>query len=293
MSLNTLDCAASRTETSRSFYSSTVAEFLATDCATIVGQLARRHAAVHASAVAKQVHAWETEIELLRSAFEKIGPESQDWWILLEMPLLRLGKRIDAILLIPGIVAVIEFKIGASDFKGGDRIQTERYACSLRDFHEASQSRLVVPILCAEKAPDQVFVLTETEGVAKLIEANAATLGQVFTLLAGRHNPSAVALSARSFDASPYRPTPTIVEAAQAIYAGHEVSEIGRGDAADAELRETAASLRKITADAETYQRKVICFVTAAEQTAVPPVISIAAFPFRRIQDRSLRHCTS
>ncbi|WP_143007327.1 DNA/RNA helicase domain-containing protein [Brevundimonas sp. 374] len=186
------------------------------------------------------------------------------WSILLEVPLLRLAKRLDAVLLGPGLVIIIEFKTGAGSFAAPDRLQTERYGQSLRDFHEVSQSRLIVPILCAELAPKAPVRLSFTDGVADLMLANAATLGEALGLAAAQTDPAAVSVDAAAFALSPYRPTPTIVEAAQALYAGHQIADIGRGDAADTELQAAGSRLQQIAADAEAKRAKVICFVTGA-----------------------------
>jgi hypothetical protein len=248
----------------RSFYAATAQEFLATNKDEILGQLSRRHVRSHASAEADQIRAWQREIEILRSAFEGAGGEYQGWWLLLETPLLRLGRRMDAVVLAPGVVGVIEFKIGAGVFSGSDRAQTERYASCLRDFHAASQECFVVPILCAERAKSAVNAIEAFEGTAALVETNAAGLGLVFDELARHVDSNAPQLDGVSFDMSPYRPTPTIVEAAQALYAGHEIAEIGRGDAADAELQAAAATLQEIAAAAESSRRHIICFVTGA-----------------------------
>lgn len=178
--------------------------------------------------------------------------------------MLRLGKRLDAVVLAPGVVGVIEFKIGAAAYDAQDRIQTERYAQSLRDFHEVSQQRLVVPILCAEGAPARPLALTAFDGVANLLFANGETLAEALALLGRSLDVSVGAIDAAAFDLSPYRPTPTIVEAAQALYAGHQIADIGRGDAADQELQAAATRLRSIVAEAEASRGKVICFVTGA-----------------------------
>lgn len=137
-------------EIRRSFYSATVPDFLSADPRAIVGQLATRHVAVHATAEAEQLRAWERQIELLKVALLALGPAANGWSILLECPLLRLGRRLDTVILAPGMVVVIEFKIGAKTYDAADKAQTERYAQCLRDFHEVSQSLLVVPVLCAE-----------------------------------------------------------------------------------------------------------------------------------------------
>jgi len=251
-------------EGGRSFYAATVQVFLAASADEILGQLSRKHVKSHASAEADQVRAWQREIEILRLAFEAIGSACEGWWLLLETPLLRLGRRMDAVVLAPGVVGIIEFKIGAVAFLGSDRAQTERYASCLRDFHAASQKCLVVPILCAERAKSAVMGIEAFEGTAALVETNAAGLGLIFQELARHADSSAPQLDGISFDLSPYRPTPTIVEAAQALYAGHEIAEIGRGDAADAELQAAAATLQAIAAAAESNRSHIICFVTGA-----------------------------
>ena len=180
------------------------------------------------------------------------------------MPLLRLGKRLDVVLLAPGVVALIEFKIGATRYDSADKAQTEGYAHSLRDFHEASQRRLVVPILCAEKAPDRPTAITVADGVADLVLTNGRTLGRALTALEQHIDPNAAELDAIGFDLSPYRPTPTIIEAAQALYAGHEIADIGRGDAGDAELQAAASTLQAIAARTEMERTHTVCFVTGA-----------------------------
>lgn len=245
----------------RAFFSSSVAEFCRTDPAAIIGRLSSRHVAFHPAAEGEQVRAWEREIEILADALRNI---EGGWSVLLEAPLLRLGKRLDAVLLGPGLVIVIEFKIGASTYGAADRFQTERYAQCLRDFHAASQARLIVPILCAEQASQTPLTIKIVDGVCDLLLTNSVTLADAIQLAAGRADHAAEPLSAIDFDNSAYRPTPTIVEAAQALYAGHQISEIGRGDATDAELQAASACLRKIAADAEAQSSKVICFVTGA-----------------------------
>ena len=249
---------------SRAFYSASVAEFLAADPNAIVGQLSSRQVAFHQSAEAEQIRAWEREIEILRVALTNLADQAVDWRLLIEMPLLRLGKRLDALLVAPGVVAVIEFKIGASSYDPASRVQTERYAQSLRDFHQASQRRLIVPILCAEKAAARPLLVTAFDQVAELLLTNAATLGDALSRLAEFTVGDGTSVELHEFDRSPYTPTPTIVEAAQELYAGHQIVDIGRGDAADAELQAAAETLQKIAQQAEQEGSRTICFVTGA-----------------------------
>lgn len=248
----------------RSFYSATVPRFLSAASDQIIGQLTSRHVVFHGSAQAEQIRAWEAEIDILRRAFSSLDGATSNWSILLETPLFRLGKRLDAVVLAPGVVVVIEFKVGARSFLPSHCAQLERYALSLKDFHEASQSRQIVPILCAQHAPAVSQAITVTDGVASLILANSETLIAGLRAVQVLTDPATPALDGAGFDFSAYRPTPTIVEAAQALYAGHAISDIGRGDAADEELQRAADTLRTIASEAEANRKKVVCFVTGA-----------------------------
>src|ERR1700737_3211686 len=59
-----------------------------------------------------------------------------------------------------------------------------------------------------------------------------------------------------------YKPTPTIIEAAQALYQGHKVAEITRSDAEAINLSQTAECIAQIIEDAKSKRYKAICFVT-------------------------------
>ena len=59
-----------------------------------------------------------------------------------------------------------------------------------------------------------------------------------------------------------YSPTPTIVEAAIALYRGHSVKEISRSDASAINLSKTSDTLAEIIKFTRDNSRKSICFVT-------------------------------
>ncbi len=61
---------------------------------------------------------------------------------------------------------------------------------------------------------------------------------------------------------SGYKPTPTIVEAAQALYRGHAVEEISRSDAGATNLTHTTKCISEIIDLSKRNRRKSICFVT-------------------------------
>jgi hypothetical protein len=250
-------------ESSRSFYSATVREFLSAIPDQLIGQMSIRLAALHRQAEHDQLRAWAQEIELLQAAFAWIGDRALDWSILFETPILRLGRRMDVVILMPGVVAVVEFKIGSTSFNGQDIAQTEYYALCLRDFHAESQVRTIVPILCADVAPTVVLDPQPiVDGVSATLRVNGSSLA--LAILAASTHPGSVQepLSALAFDTSPYRPTPTIIEAARALYSGHTVADLGRGDAAALELDASSERLIELVLNARANQKKVICFVT-------------------------------
>ncbi|MBJ6759887.1 DUF2075 domain-containing protein [Myxococcaceae bacterium JPH2] len=206
------------------------------------------------------MHAWGREIDILRAALQHLGPACTSWGILLEFSLYRLGKRMDAILLAAGTVGVIEFKIGAKHYEAADWQQLEGYAHALRDFHAASQTRPIVPILCAENGPTRPITMVLHDQVANVVETNASNLHEALRQLP----PGPNLLSWEEFEASPYRPTPTIIEAARAIYAGHTLADIGRSDAATQAISDAIEFLKATAHRAQQNREKIICFVTGA-----------------------------
>jgi hypothetical protein len=111
------------------WWSANLADFLAREPEQIVGGLATRLVEAHTINRDTQVRAWRAQIELLHRA---LTGSPQSWHLLLEYPL-RLGRRIDAVLLTGHAVLVLEFKVGATSFTNIDRQQVEDYALDLFD----------------------------------------------------------------------------------------------------------------------------------------------------------------
>jgi hypothetical protein len=88
----------------RAWFSCSGAELLSRDPADTVGRLAAAQAARGLSATAEQERAWHAQIEALRRA---VRPE---WTVALEYDLVRLEKRIDAVVLTDRAILVLEFK---------------------------------------------------------------------------------------------------------------------------------------------------------------------------------------
>jgi hypothetical protein len=250
---------------SRAYYASSVSSFIETDAESILGRLATRVSSEHRGNEIEQIDSWRRQLTLLRSAVGSLGETVSAWGLLLELPLLRLGRRIDAVILVRDVVVVIEFKIGASAYAASDREQVEDYALCLRDFHAGSAGKLIVPVLCADHAPKTLVpnsLQGVVDGVAETVLANAESLSDVLRSVANACSEAVPQLEWREFDQAGYNPTPTIIEAARAVYSGHKVQDIGRADATGESLARAAERLDQIVQTARRAGDRRICFVT-------------------------------
>ena len=246
----------------RSYWAGEAGVFVQEPSSVILGQLAKRVNLEHTGNERQQIRAWERSIELLKTAIASIGEEASGWGVLLEMPLLRLGRRIDSIILVRNHVVCIEFKIGSTKFHKSDIDQAVDYALCLRDFHEGSRDRCITPVLCADEAEGdrETTDLRYIENVASCVPVNGNQVASV--LLRVSQDAKRKQIGWLEFDAARYNPTPSIVAAARAIYAGHTVHEIGRADASAKRLRHTAKKIEEIVSGARTHKQHAICFVT-------------------------------
>lgn len=225
-----------------------------------MGALAIRVGLQHAGDESQQIKAWERQIALLQDALRNLDTPPNG--VLLELPLFRLERRIDALILANGVIICLEFKIGARSFGSADIAQAVDYALCLRDFHSGSGDRPIYPVLCADSAPDGLCRsdthLTENVAGCSLVNGRGLSEALQAIISEGDGRP----FEWQCFDAAPYNPTPNIVSTARALYAGHSVAEIGRSDASSEAIELTATKLRDIANDAKQQGRKVVCFVT-------------------------------
>jgi hypothetical protein len=225
--------------------------------------LSVRVSEIHAGNEGQQLIAWRRQLEILREVLATQGAEIEGWGVCLEMPLQRLGRRMDVVFLIGATIAVVEFKIGSRSHTLQDQQQVEDYALCLRDFHSGSRGRLIVPILCSEQALNVSFpnTLIPVDSVAPVLQCNSEGLGDCLRVVskAAKGEPQ---LDWKVFDSSSYNPTPSIVDAAKHVYAGHSVAEIGRGDAAAETLEQAASRLKEIALQARKEGSRRICFVS-------------------------------
>lgn len=204
-----------------------------------------------------QRDAWLQEIEILHSALVGV-----DGWVVLEFEIPRLGSRVDAVVVSSRALIPIEFKVGEGAYTTANLNQAWDYALDLKNFHAASHDSRVFPILVATGAPaaDVAWKPPHLDGVCPPRRANAG--GLATAIREALANASGPALDGATWVAAPYHPTPTIVEAARALYAGHAVDAISRSDAGARNLTVTSGTVETIIESAARDKYKAIVFVT-------------------------------
>lgn len=242
------------------WWSADLGDFLTREPESIVGALSTRLVETHPLNRATQVQAWRAQIALLRTALPGLP---KTWRLLLEYPLLRLQRRIDAILLIEHAVLVIEFKTGAAQFTNIDRQQVEDYALDLFDFHAESRAHPVIPILVATQATARAVDWPLLwHGVTRVFDAGATTLADLLREIARRLPGSNRSLDPYTWELAPYRPVPTIIEAATMLYGRHGVADIASARADVGNLTRTTDAIRATTEHARDIHKHEVMFVT-------------------------------
>lgn len=258
----------------RAYYQKPISEFLIERHEVIFGELARNHPFF--SLELPQQDAWTEQISNLKEQLKGIRSGE----IFFEFSIPRMGKRADVVLLINGIVFVLEYKVGAKKFERYAIDQAVDYTLDLKNFHAGSHHRYVIPILISTRATEvENRIIWCRDDVCAALLSNGQNLGSLITMaisaVTAERNSLGNQASSKSlrdtsqepFDSdewaeSDYKPTPTIIEAAQALYQGHAVEEISRSDAGARNLTLTTKAINKIIEHSRTNGRKSICFVT-------------------------------
>ena len=205
-----------------------------------------------------QRDAWLDEIGILQKALSPFKGS-----IYFEYSIPRMGKRIDVVLLIGSVIFVLEFKIGEKLFASHALDQVFDYALDLKNFHETSHDPFIAPIIIATRAQNTKSNIAATPQNDKLffpIKCNVESLSQVIAEVVKLADGSDI--DPEQWGMGRYAPTPTIVEAALALYKGHSVSEISRSDANAINLSQTSEAISKIINHSKEKSQKSICFVT-------------------------------
>lgn len=245
----------------RYFYKSSLGDFTKDSLDDIFGKLSLGD---EGDTVAEQKFAWAEEIEIMQRVILPWKDEHGE--IIFEYSIPRLGKRIDVVLLLRGIVFAIEFKAGETEYLRADMEQVMDYALDLKNFHLASHHRTIVPILVATDAKQTSQTLrfsVYNDKIYNPLFSNADNLGRIINEVLEREHahPSSIDDFA-DWAISRYSPTPTIIEAASALYQSHSVVDITRHEAAGAALEETTQFVLDVINHSKQHGEKSICFVT-------------------------------
>ena len=89
-----------------------------------------------------QMYAWERELDVL----DDVAKAFPSCTIALEYMIPRMGKRVDAVILINNFIFVVEFKVGEKKYPREAIDQVADYAFDLKNFHGDSHNRALFPV---------------------------------------------------------------------------------------------------------------------------------------------------
>ena len=235
----------------RAYYGKSIADFIQEDNQKILGELSEKHQNNKLEILQK--NAWKQQITILKSQLSGLNG-----YIYFEFSIPRMGKRVDNIVILGDKIFLLEFKIGSEQYDKHAIDQVIDYALDLRNFHEGSHHANLIPVLIAEKTSKKFKNnFQAAQNLDQAILLNAQNLHEFF-----KPYDSSSLMDVLAWEQSPYKPTPTIIEAAQALYQNHDVAEITRSDAGAKNLSSTANCISNIIEQAKQESKKAICFVT-------------------------------
>ena len=242
----------------RYYYSDTISDFMEKEEFEIVGELTLAYSHTINDETKRS---WLDEIRVLRSVLNKYRNRGSVYF---EYNIPRMGRRADVIALIDDIVFVIEFKTINSKFTHEAVIQVWDYALDLKNFQEGSRNRKMVPILVAptEKDKNCVMELSHFEDlVYRPMQVNEERLNDAIDCVLAEIGTEVVFSPSKDYAwaKSGYEPTPTIIEAAIALYEENTVEDITKHDG---NIEETSKCLENIIKEWRENKHKGICFVT-------------------------------
>ncbi len=242
----------------RCLYTDSFCNFIDADPSAILGTL---HENYHGETLTSTNEAWKGEINILQKVLLPWKDENAQ--IVFEYDIPRLGKRIDVVLLLRGLIFCLEFKGGQKDILQADVEQVMDYALDLKNFHLFSHDKTIVPILVPTLRDTST-----TKFKASIYDDNVYN-----PLISGEDNLQGLILKVieksgiantqnENWLISPYSPTPTIIEAARALYENHSVEEITRHEADKVSTDRTIQFILDVIDDSKLNGKKSICFVT-------------------------------
>jgi hypothetical protein len=239
----------------RSFYSSTISDFNSFSSEYILGILADKN---EFGLEQTQRLAWKEQIKILKQTL--LNYEGK---VFFEYSIPRMGRRIDVVLIISNVIFVLEFKIGEKEFLLSSIDQVLDYALDLKNFHENSHTHLIAPVLISTEAKNVFPLISATphnDNILFTVRTNTVLLKDVINEVLKFADGGDIDIE--NWELGRYSPTPTIIEAAMALYNGHNVAEITKSGAEATNLTKTSTALKEIIFNGKQNNEKAICFVT-------------------------------
>lgn len=245
----------------RCLYHATIHEFLQQSSEALLGTFVNNY---HGVAMTTTNEAWADEIRIMQEVLQPWKDE--DGQVIFEYDIPRLGKRIDVVLLLRGLIFCLEFKVGEREMLQSNIEQVLDYALDLKNFHLLSQNRTIVPILIPtrfQSSSNEFRPSVYDDSIYNPLVTGANGLQQLITDVLAHAGAAAPDPSlGTDWIISPYSPTPTIIEAAKRLYENHSVEDITRHEADKVSTDRTIAYILDVIKTSREKGEKSICFVT-------------------------------
>jgi Uncharacterized conserved protein (DUF2075) len=239
----------------RAYYSALISDFIKEELDNIHGKISGKYDLNKLTI--QQSNAWKSQARILKDALEDFSGK-----LYFEFTIPRMGRRVDNILIIDNCIFIIEFKIGSAAYDNYAKEQAFNYGLDMNNFHEGSHNKIIIPILVADAAPIIQNTFSRSyDNLYNTIYANAANLSEVINEVLF-HFRGVPRINIELWENSIYKPTPTIIEAATALYKKHNVEEISRSDSGAENLSVTSNCISEIIDFSKANDQKSICFIT-------------------------------
>ena len=239
----------------RSYYYANCEDFLNASEAEIRDEIVQH--SMQFDLTAQQNIAWNEEIRILKQVMRELG----DGQIAFEYTIPRMGRRVDVVIIRKGQIFLLEFKVFEDEYPKHAVDQAVDYAVDLHNFHEESHETDLFPVLVCTAAPAIANNVELRNHIATPMRCNENNLASEIKRISEAFD-TTKEVDANAWVNSSYKPTPTIIEAAQALYAGHDVREISHKESDDNDIAVTTACIDEIIENSKRNCWKSICFVT-------------------------------
>ncbi len=158
----------------RAYYSSSIENFISKSVEEILGTLSDNN---DFTLELTQKESWKYQIISLQKILTHFKGS-----IYFEYAIPRMGKRIDVLLIINSIIFVLEYKVGEEEYHSHAIDQVWDYALDLKNFHETSHDKIIIPILVATHAKTAdiaVYSTLETDTLLNPSKTNNESLAVI------------------------------------------------------------------------------------------------------------------